>query len=100
MNLKEFRAYGNKIEGQLGIRSERLNGSLNCNLVCACTGELPLEVIRMKAKGVQVDLSHNAGFTLPSNIGELCGEITKLDLSSCSLTGPRSTRSEVVIFLR
>ena len=78
----------------LSIRSERLNGSLTCNLVCACTGELPLEIIRMKAKGVQVDLSLNAGFTLPSNIGELGGDITKLDLSECSLTGPRSTRTE------
>ena len=56
--------------------------------------ELPLEIIRMKAKGVQVYLSRNAGFTLPSNIGELGGDITKLDLSNCSLTGPRSTRTE------
>ena len=67
---------------------------MTCNLVCMCTGELPIEIIRMKAKGVEVDLSRNAGFTLPSNIGELGGDITKLDLSNCSLTGPRSTRSE------
>ena len=62
--------------------------------MCACTGELPLEIIRMKAKGVQVFLSRNAGFTLPSNIGELGGDITKLDLAYCSLTGPLIIRSE------
>ena len=55
------------------------------------TGELPLEVIRMKANGVFVGLGGNMGFTLPSNIGELGYNITKLDLSSCSLTGRLST---------
>ena len=50
-------------------------------------GELPLEIIRMKAKGVTVRLSGNTGFTLPSNIGELSDDIKKLDLSNCSLTG-------------
>ena len=34
------------------------------------------------------------GFTLPSNIGELGDDIKKLDLSNCSLIGPRSTRTE------
>ena len=35
-------------------------------------GELPLELIRMKAKGCTVKLDYNEpGFTLPSNIGEL-----------------------------
>ena len=93
--LKELEMACCGLDGKLrSIRSERLNGSSTCNLVCACTGELPLEIIRMKAKGVQVYLSRNAGFTLPSNIGELGGDITKLDLSDCSLTGPRSTRSE------
>ena len=87
------------LRGELSIRSERLNGSLTCNLVCACTGELPLEIIRMKAKGVEVSLYENAGFTLPSNIGELGGDITKLNLSNCSLTGPRSTRSERLLML-
>jgi hypothetical protein len=48
----------------------------------------------MKAKGVDVRLNNNAGFTLPSNIGELGGDTKKLDLSNCSLTGPRSTRPE------
>ena len=40
------------LRGELSIRSERLDGSLTYNLVCACTGELPLGIIRMKAKGV------------------------------------------------
>ena len=97
--LKKLDLHGMSLDGKrLSIRSERLNGSLTCNLVCACTGELPLEIIRMKAKGVQVDLSRNAGFTLPSNIGELGGDITKLDLSNCSLIGPRSIRAEHVSF--
>ena len=98
VNLTLFNAADNKLQGGLSTRSERLNGSLTCNLVCACTGELPLEIIRMQAKGVEVFLSGNAGFTLPSNIGELGGDITKLDLSDCSLTGPCSTRSERFIF--
>ena len=41
----------------------------------------------MKAKGCDVDLSRNTGFTLPANIGELGDDITELDLSGCSLTG-------------
>ena len=57
-------------------------------ILVACAGELPLEVIRMKAKGMGVILSVNKpGFTLPTNIGELGDDITKLDLSSCSLKG-------------
>ena len=48
----------------------------------------------MKAKGVDVRLNNNAGFTLHSNIGELGDDITKLDLSNCSLAGPLSTRTE------
>ena len=53
-------------------------------------GELPLELIRMKAKGCTVTLGGNwpgPGFTLPSNIGELGDNITKLNLSDCSLGG-------------
>ena len=93
-SVTEIDLSNHNLRGKLSIRSERLNGSLTCNLGCTCTGELPLEIIRMKAKGVEVYLSRNAGFTLPSNIGELGGDITKLDLSNCSLTGPRSTRTE------
>ena len=54
----------------------------------ARAGELPLELIRMKANGVDVALGGNEpGFTLPTNIGELGDDITTLDLSSCSLRG-------------
>ena len=49
---------------------------------------LPLEIIRMKAKGCYVYLHGNTpGFTLPSNIGELGDDIVNLDLSQCSLQG-------------
>ena len=94
MNLKVFDAHDNQLRGGLSTQSERLNGSLTCKLVCACTGELPLEIIRMKTKGVAVYLRLNTGFTLPSNIGELGDGITNLNLSDCSLTGPLSIRSE------
>ena len=52
----------------------------------------------MKAKGIKVYLDRNKGFTLPSNIGELGDDITELDLSSCSLTGALSTRTERFAF--
>ena len=35
-------------------------------------------------------LSFNTDFTLPANIGELGDDITKLNLSNCSLAGPYS----------
>ena len=55
---------------------------------CDLAGELPLELIRMKAKGCEVSLEYNKpGFTLPSNIGELGDDIAKLDLRDCSLQG-------------
>ena len=68
-----------------------------------CIGELPLALIRMKAKGCHVVLFGNKGFTLPSNIGELGDDITKLDLSSCSLQGtwtglPRYTTQKRIDF--
>ena len=53
----------------------------------------------MKAMGVTVKLAGNTGFTLPSNIGELGDDITQLDLSNCSLTGPLSIRTERFDFL-
>ena len=41
----------------------------------------------MKVNGCDIKLEYNnPGFTLPSTIGEL-GDITTLDLSSCSLRG-------------
>ena len=49
---------------------------------------LPLEIIRMKAKGCSVTLHNNEpGFTLPSNIGELGDDVVELSLYSCSLRG-------------
>ena len=48
---------------------------------------LPLEIIRMKAKGCDIDLSNNPGFTLPSDIGQVGNEITELNLRKCSLQG-------------
>ena len=60
-------------------------------------------IIRLKANGViphgdeygnGCGLAGNKGFTLPSNIGELGDDITELNLRYCSLTGPRSTRTE------
>ena len=71
--------------------------------VTMCTGELPVEMIRLKAKGViphgdeygiGCGLAANKGFTLPSNIGELGDDITELNLISCSLIGSLSTRYE------
>ena len=57
-------------------------------------GELPLELIRMKAKGCKVLLINNKpGFTLPSNIGELGDDITVLDLRNCSLQGASCSTS-------
>ena len=57
------------------------------------TGELPLELIRMKCKGCQVELAgNNPGFTLPSNIGELGDSIVSLNLSQCSLRGSCITK--------
>ena len=41
----------------------------------------------MKAKGCEITLSDNKGFTLPSNIGELGDDITELNLYNCSLQG-------------
>ena len=49
----------------------------------------------MKAKGCDVSLYGNKpGFTLPSNIGELGDDITKLDLQQCSLQGSCSCRHQ------
>ena len=54
----------------------------------------------MKAKGIipGLGLHGNKGFTLPLNIGELGDDITKLDLSHCSLTGLLSIRTERLSF--
>ena len=97
-NLKSLKIVACGLDGKpLSIRTERFDFADIFYLSvtwCACTGELPLEIIRMKAKGVTVKLAGNTGFTLPSNIGELGDDITQLDLSNCSLTGLLSIRTE------
>ena len=62
----------------------------------SCTGELPLALIRMKAKGCEIKLSGNKGFTLPSNIGELGDDIAKLDFYNCSLRGKFASASQEI----
>ena len=102
-NLKTFTVYNNKLEGQLSIRTERLRISMTA--FTFVSGELPLEIIRMKAKGIiphdtpstYSGLDGNKGFTLPANIGELGGDIKELNLARCSLTGPLSIRAERII---
>ena len=69
------------------IPRDQLASKFGFYLAYARTGELPLAIIRMKAKGTRVLLSGNTGFTLPANIGELGDEITELYLSECSLKG-------------
>ena len=92
VNLKLFDVAGNALTGPLSIRTERLRILTFVSLLFS--GELSLEIIRMKAKDLEVDLQANKGFTLPSNIGELGDDITKLNLSKCSLTGPLSICTE------
>ena len=69
----------------------RAGGSLPLELIlglpCARAGELPLELIRMKMKGMIVHLNGNAGFTIPANIGQLGDDITEIELRYASLTG-------------
>ena len=69
---------------------------VTCGLTVAhsCAGELPLEIIRLKMKGVVVSLSHNTGFTLPANIGELGEDLRELDLADCSLIGALLCRAQ------
>ena len=69
------------------IPHDQLASKFGFYLAYARTGELPRAIIRMKAKGVDVSLFGNTGFTLPANIGELGDEITELNLNDCSLTG-------------
>ena len=70
MNLKVLDLAGNKLEGacvEPVIHKKRIE-----KRIAMRAGELPLDLIRMKAKGCAVNLySNEPGFTLPSNIGEL-----------------------------
>ena len=52
------------------------------------SGELPIEILRMKAKVRKVLLCNNyPGFTLPRSIGPLGDDIAELDLFDCSVRG-------------
>ena len=52
------------------------------------SGALPIEILRMKARGHKVILSaNNPGFTLPHDVAELGYEFEELDLMNCSLRG-------------
>ncbi len=64
---------------------------------CIPSGELPISIIKMKTNGVSISLKENIGFTLPFDMGEL-GNIGKLDLSNCSLTGMYSNMAEQACF--
>ena len=60
-----------------------------------CLGEIPVALLRWKfVENRTVELTNNAGLTLPSNIGELGDSVTKIDLSSHNLRGELSIRSE------
>ena len=77
----------NKLEGACCVEPDIHKKRIEKRIAMRA-GELPLELIRMKAKGCNVNLGDNEpGFTLPSNIGELGDDITELDLSDCSLHG-------------
>jgi hypothetical protein len=56
-----------------------------------CAGELPLEIIRMKAQGAVVRLAMNAGFVLPSTVNELSDDVTYLNLRNSSISGESIT---------
>ena len=86
-NLTDLQLQYNKLEGELLVLPVIRRSHTNKLMHRSCTGELPLELIRMKAKGCTMELSGNKGFTLPSNIGELGDDITELNLWNCSLQG-------------
>ena len=47
-----------------------------------------MELIRIKAKGCEVNLENNEpGFTLPSNMGELGDDITELNFGGAHFPG-------------
>ena len=65
----------------------RLAPETQGGLIRLRAGELPLDLIRMKAKGCSVSLGGNKGFTLPGDFRKLDDDITKIELGSCSLRG-------------
>ena len=54
-----------------------------------CTGPIPVELLRWKfVEGRKIELKHNAGLELPSNIGDLGDSVTQIDLSEHGLLCP------------
>ena len=90
-NLKELKMARCGLDGESACAGMPRRSEVTSRLCELCAGELPLALIRMKAKGCNVSLGGNKGFTLPCNIGELGDDITKLDLSTCSLQGKFSS---------
>jgi Leucine-rich repeat (LRR) protein len=111
-HLEEIHLYQNRLEGQLPAWIGELTALANLNIHSnwfggpvpdslsnlsklkslnlaqnEFNGVLPLSLIRRKSSGCNVYLTKNKGFTLPDNIGELCNEVSVLNLSDCSLTG-------------
>ena len=69
--------------------------SLNHNYL---SGELPLDVVKMRQQW-PVQLENNRpGFTLPTTIGALA-DLTKLDLSNCCIQGACPLAGHVTIFI-
>ena len=101
-NLTQLRLNGNNFSGttsdckcssaKTGLGQTQTASLTTSHTPFHITGVLPLGLIRMKARGCDVSLSGNKGFTLPGNIGELGDDITELDLCSCSLTGRTTSR--------
>jgi len=73
------------IPGELGDVTTLLKLDLTGNKL---SGELPLYVIQLKAKGCDMKLYGNdPGFFLPKDLSALDDSISQLDLSRCSLHG-------------
>ena len=83
---------GQSLRGTQEQNPSRLNYDevISCLLFAACddAGIIPLPVLRWKCveRGT-VDLTQNAGLTLPSNIGTLGGSVTSIDLNGHNLRG-------------
>jgi hypothetical protein len=82
LNLLELDLQDNKLSGvypdhayTFGIHFE----------LCTTVGTIPVELLRMKAKGKSVRLP--ARLILPENIEDLGEDITRLDLSNMGLAG-------------
>ena len=78
---RQARARGLELGKLASLEKLQLNGN-------RFSGALPIEILRMKARGHKVILSaNNPGFTLPHDVDELGYEFEELDLMNCSLRG-------------